>query len=112
MSKWFQNILDMHQLTKIEKIKRYWNNSEQIAKNKKIGFIIRGNLTWESDKEDWVESSDGLRIKSNLFDPRGKHYNENPLRSYLQFYMNSYEIWGTLTILTLTQIMLRKPNQL
>ena len=34
---WFQKSLEMHRLTKVNAVKRYWESSKQIAETKQIG---------------------------------------------------------------------------
>ena len=92
-----RHIMSMRQLTSVELVNTYWQQARQIAKTGRLGFIIRGNISWKSKQQDGIISDD-LWLKTNRFDPIGKHYATNSLRTYLQWYRNSYEVWGTLEI--------------
>jgi len=98
LSKFMKNIISMRRLTNVQLINTYWRQAHQIAKTGRLGFIIQGNLQWESEKPVGVKDNDGLWLKSNRYNPIGKHIAEEPVRTYLQWYMNLYEIWGTIDI--------------
>lgn len=95
--KLFRHIMNMRQLTNVELVNTYWEHAHEINKTGRLAFIIRGNVSWESEYSEGV-SSNNLWLKSNRYEPRGKHIAEEPVRTYLQWYMNTYEIWGTLAI--------------
>lgn len=86
-----RHIMSMKHLTGIELVNTYWLQAPQIADTGRLGFIIRGNISWESKQQDGI-FSDGLWMKTNRFDPIGKHIATNSLRTHLQWYMNLYEI--------------------
>lgn len=90
--------MSMRQLTNVELVNTYWQQAHQIARTGRLGFIIRGNLSWESKHPQGLSSSSNIWLKSNRYEPIGKHIAEEPVRTYLQWYMNIYEIWGTLAI--------------
>jgi len=96
--KFIHHTMSMRQLTNVELVNTYWQQAHQIARTGRLGFIIRGNLSWESKHPQGVSSSIGIWLKSNRYEPVGKHIAEEPVRTYLQWYMNIYEIWGTLAI--------------
>ena len=97
LGEFMRHIMSMKQLTSVELVNTYWQQACQIAETGRLGFIIRGNMSWESKQQDGIISDD-LWLKTNRFDPIGKHYATNSLRTYLQWYRNSYEVWGTLKI--------------
>ena len=78
-----RHIMSMRQLTSVELVNTYWQQARQIAKTGRLGFIIRGNISWKSKQQDGIISDD-LWLKTNMFDPIGKHYATNSLRTYLQ----------------------------
>jgi len=88
----------MRQLTNVELVNIYWQQAHQIAKTGRLGFIIRGNLSWESKQPEGITGSNDIWLKSNKYEPAGKHIAEEPVRTYLQWYMNTYEIWGTIAV--------------
>ncbi len=92
-----RHIMSMKRLTSIELVNTYWQQAHQIADTGRLGFIIRGNLSWDSKQQEGIFSDD-LWMKTNRFDPVGKHIATNPLRTHLQWRMNLYEIWGTLNL--------------
>jgi len=96
--KFIHHTMSMRQLTNVELVNTYWQQAHQIARTDRLGFIIRGNLSWESKHPQGVSGSIGIWLKSNRYEPVGKHIAEEPVRTYLQWYMNIYEIWGTLAI--------------
>jgi len=55
-------------------------------------------VSWESERPGGVTGRNGLWLMSNRYEPIGEHVAEEPVRTYLQWYMNTYEIWGTMTI--------------
>lgn len=96
--KFIHHTMSMRKLTNVELFNTYWRQAHQIARTGRLGFIIRGNLSWESKHPQGVSGSIGIWLKSNRYEPVGKHIAEEPVRTYLQWYMNIYEIWGTLAI--------------
>lgn len=98
LEKFMHHIMKMRRLTKIELVNTYWQYAYEIAKTGRLAFIIRGNVSWESEQPDGVTSSNGLWLKSNRYEPVGKHIAEEPVRTYLQWDRNIYEIWGTIAI--------------
>jgi len=97
LEKFMRQIFEMRRLTNVEVINTYWQQAGQIASIGKLGFIIRGNVSWEPTLPDGI-SRDDLWLRSNSYDPIGKHISERPVQTYLQWYLNLYEIWGTIKI--------------
>ena len=97
-TKFIRHNMSMRQLTKVELVNTYWNHAHEIAEMGKLAFIIRGNAAWESERPEGVDDGKGLWLKSNRYEPIGRHFAEESVRTYLQWYMNIYEIWGTITI--------------
>lgn len=97
-TKFFRHIMSMRQLTKIELVNTYWQQAHEIAETGRLAFIIRGNAAWESECPEGVNDGKGLWLKSNRYEPAGKHIAEEPVRTYLQWDMNIYEIWGTIAM--------------
>lgn len=97
LEQFMRHTMSMKHLTSVELVNTYWQQAHQIADTGRLGFIIRGNMSWESRQQDGIFSN-GLWLKTNRFDPIGKHIATNSLRTYLQWYMNLYETWGTLKI--------------
>ncbi len=97
LEQFMHHTMSMKHLTSVELVNTYWQQAHQIADTGRLGFIIRGNMSWESRQQDGIFSN-GLWLKTNRFDPIGKHIATNSLRTYLQWYMNLYETWGTLKI--------------
>lgn len=97
LEKFMRHIFEMRQLTNVEVINTYWQQADQIATTGKLGFIIRGNVSWEPSLVEGI-SRDDIWLKSNRYDPIGKHISERPVQTYLQWYLNLYEIWGTINI--------------
>lgn len=95
LSRFMQHIVKMRRFTKVELVNMYWEVAANIARTGRLAFIIRGNLQWESEREEGISCEHGLWLKSNRYDSEGKHISEEPVRRYLQWYMNTYEIWGT-----------------
>ncbi len=98
LARFMHHVRSMRQLTNVELVNTYWQQAHQIAKTGRLGFIISGNLSWESKNSQGVSGSSNIWLKSNRNEPAGKHIAEEPVRTYLQWYMNIYEIWGTLAI--------------
>lgn len=46
LEKFMRHIFEMRQLTNVEVINTYWQQADQIATTGKLGFIIRGNVSW------------------------------------------------------------------
>lgn len=97
LEQFMRHVISMRRLTTVELVNTYWQQANHIADTGRLGFIIRGNVSWESDQPDGIFSN-ALWLKTNRFDPIGKHIATEPLRTYLQWYMNLYEIWGTMNI--------------
>jgi hypothetical protein len=109
LEQFMRHTMSMKYLTSVELVNTYWQQAHQIANTGRLGFIIRGNMSWESKQQDGIFSN-GLWLKTNKFDPIGKHIATNSLRTYLQWYMNLYEIWGTLKIdIDLNDAQVSKP---
>ena len=98
LTKFMRHMMKMRRLTKVELINTYWQHALKIGETGRLAFIIRGNVSWESERSDGVMGSNGLWLKSNRYEPIGKHIAEEPVRTYLQWYMNIYEIWGTIAV--------------
>ena len=96
--KFVRHTMSMMHLTEVELVNTYWQQAHEIAKMGKLAFIIRGNAAWESERPEGVDDGKGLWLKSNRYEPVGKPIAEEPVRTYLQWYMNIYEIWGTTNI--------------
>jgi len=95
--KYIRHTTSMSQLTNVELVNTYWGHAHEIAEKSRLAFVIRGNVEWESEQPEGVNSND-LWLKSNRYEPVGKHLFEEPVRTYLQWYMNIFEIWGTIAI--------------
>jgi len=98
LPEFMHHVMSMRQLTKVELINTYWRNAHKISDTGRLAFIVRGNLSWKSERPEGVTGSNGLWLKSNRYEPLGKHIAEEPVRTYLQMYMNIYEIWATIMI--------------
>lgn len=95
--KYIRHTISMSQLTNVELVNIYWGHAHEIAEKSRLAFVIRGNVEWESEQPEGVSSND-FWLKSNRYEPVGKHLFEEPVRTYLQWYMNIFEIWGTIAI--------------
>ena len=98
LTRFMHHMMKMRQLTKVELINTYWQHALKIGDTGRLAFIIRGNMSWESERPDGVMGGKGVWLKSNRYEPEGKHVAEEPVRTYLQWYMNIYEIWGTIAV--------------
>lgn len=98
LSKFVHHTMSMRRITKVELINTYWTHAHEIVDTGRLAFIVRGNLSWKSERRKGVKGINGLWLKSNRYEPAGKHIAEKPVRTYLQLYMNIYEIWGTMDI--------------
>ncbi|NQT81351.1 MAG: hypothetical protein HQ555_13280 [Candidatus Aminicenantes bacterium] len=95
---YMRHTMEMRRLTNSEVINKYWNHAHSIHSIKRIAFTLNGNLQWHSDNEEGIEYNNSLWLKSNYYNPIGKHLAIEQVRNYLQMHMNSYEIWGTFPI--------------
>lgn len=95
--KFIRHTMSMSKLTNVELFNIYWGHAHEIAEKSRLAFVIRGNVEWESEQPVGVSSND-IWLKSNRYEPVGKHIGEEPVRTYLQWYMNIFEIWGTIAI--------------
>ena len=92
-----RRIMSMRKITQEELINTYWQIAPKIAETGKLGFVVRGNINWESDSKEGIYNG-ALWLKSHSHDIIGRHISEEPVRSYLQMYLNLYEIWGTFQV--------------
>jgi len=81
-------------LSKDENIQRYLEFIEELEAQRRLAFVMQGNVQWKAKKADGI-SGHGIWLRSNLYDPVGKHIMDNPVKSYLQMHQNTYEIGGT-----------------
>ena len=81
-------------LSKDENIQRYLEFIEELEAQRRLAFVMQGNVQWKAKKADGI-SAHGIWLRSNLYDPVGKHIMDNPVKSYLQMHQNTYEIGGT-----------------
>jgi len=88
----------MMNLTKNEIVNIYWTHADEIAREQKLTFIIRGNLPWKSEYPNGINITENLLLKSNFYESEGKSIFNEPVRRYLQFYMNLFEIWGIINV--------------
>ena len=110
LSKFVHHTMSMRRITNVELINTYWTHAPEIVDTGRLAFIVRGNLSWKSERRKGVKGSNGLWLKSNRYEPAGKHIAEKPVRTYLQWYMNIYEIWGTMDIsIDLSDASVSKP---
>lgn len=93
LAEFAQKMLSMRKITMNNLINTYWLFENEINESNQMGFVIHGNIQWKSTR-DWVDCPDGMLLKSNMYDPSGKHILDSPVRNYLQSNMNIYEIWG------------------
>ena len=85
----------MYRLTRNEIINTYWQHLEEVAANGFVPFILRGSLCWESPENKRVESETGsVWLQSEYYNPIGKPITDEPVKVYLQWYLNLYQIWG------------------
>jgi len=98
LKEYMRHTMEMRRLTASEVINKYWNHAHSIQSMKRMAFTLHGNLQWHSDQEEGIEYKNSLWLKSNYYNPVGKHLAIEQVRNYLQMYMNSYEIWGTFPI--------------
>lgn len=93
LAEFAQKMLSMRKITMNNLINTYWLFENEINESNQMGFVIHGNIQWKSTS-DWIDCPDGMSLKSNIYDPIGKHILENSVKNYLQGNMNIYEIWG------------------
>lgn len=98
LADFMRHIMAMRNLTDVEPVNTYWQYAQQIARVGRLGFIIRGNLSWESNNQQGITGFNNIWLRSHRYEPVGKHIAEEPVRTYLQWYMNTYEIWGTIAV--------------
>ena len=94
---YMRRIMSMRKITQEELINIYWQIAPKIAETGKLGFVVRGNINWESDSKEGIYNG-ALWLKSHSYDEIWRHISEEPVRSYLQMYLNLYEIWGTFQV--------------
>lgn len=87
--KFIRHTKSMSQLTNVELVNIYWGHAHEIAEKSRLAFVIRGNVEWESEQPEGVSSND-LWLKSNRYEPVGKNIFEEPVRTYLQWYMKIF----------------------
>ena len=87
----------IRQLSSDEIVQQYLNFINEISSNKKLPFLLEGNVQWKSDNSEGI-TRDEIWLKSKLYNPVGKHILENPVTNFLQTHMNHYEIVGTFDI--------------
>lgn len=92
-----ERTIRIQQLTEAEIVQECLRLLPYVSKTSKLPFIIQGNLQWESQNENGIYSN-GIWLKSNLYDPVGKNIFDNPVKNYLQMYLNTYEIGGAIDI--------------
>lgn len=89
----------MYRLTRNQVVNTYWQHLAEVIDNGFIAFMLRGAVSWESESGERIGSSDGaVWLKSDLYDPVGKHLAAQPVRLFLQFQMNIHDIWGGLKV--------------
>lgn len=95
LEEYMRRILKMRRLTKDHVVNTYWQQIQEIVENGFVAFILRGALCWKSPEGKRVESPTGhVWLKSNHYDPIGKPIKAEQVKTYLQWYLNLYEIWG------------------
>lgn len=99
LNNYMRHVWSMRQITNAEIVNTYWGQASAIAKTGKLAFVLQGNVSWESQEAQGVTDRSGsIWLKSNRYEPIGKHFAEEPVRTYLQWYMATYEIWGTVAV--------------
>ncbi len=95
--KFIERTIRIHQLTEDEIAQKYLELLFHFPETNKLPFIIQGNLQCKSQNKDGVYSN-GIWLKSNLYDPEGKNIFDEPVKNYLQMYLNTYKIEGAIDI--------------
>ena len=67
-----ERTIRIQQLTEAEIVQECLRLLPYVSKISKLPFIIQGNLQWESQNENGIYSN-GIWLKSNLYDPVGKN---------------------------------------
>lgn len=89
----------MYRITSNHVVNTYWQHLSEVVDNGFIAFMLRGAVSWESESRERLESHDGaVWLKSDLYNPEGKHLAAQPVRLFLQWRMNIYDIWGGLKV--------------
>lgn len=102
--KFIRHTMSMRQMTSVELVNTYWQQAHQIAKTGRLGFIIRGNLSWESEQPCGITGSNDIWLKPNIYNlfkegrVIGRESFYESILYYTQRYWNIYETWGTLAI--------------
>ena len=94
LQEYAKRVMEIHNLSKDENIRRYIEFIEELEAQRRLAFVMQGNVQWKARKADGI-SAHGIWLRSNLYDPVGKHIMDNPVKSYLQMHQNTYEIGGT-----------------
>jgi len=94
LQEYTKRVMQIHKLSKDENIRKYLELTEELKAQKRLAFVMQGNVQWKAKKADGI-SAHGIWLKSNLYDPIGKYIMDNPVKNYLQMYQNTYEIGGT-----------------
>lgn len=89
-----KRMIQIYNLSKNENIREYLKLIEELKAQRRLAFVMQGNVQWKAKKADGI-SAHGIWLRSNLYDPIGKHIMDNPVKNYLQTYQNTYEICGT-----------------
>jgi len=93
LAEFAKHTFSMRKITRNHLINSYWALANEINGSNQMSFILQGNIQWKSSS-DWITCPDGMSLKSNRYDPIGKHILENKVQQFLQRNMNIYEIWG------------------
>lgn len=93
LEEFWKHTQSMRNLTKNEIVNMLWLNVNDIVREKKLPFIISGNLPWKSECPHGVNITDKIILKSNFYEGEGKSIFNEPVRRYLQREMNLFEIW-------------------
>ncbi len=81
-------------LNKSEVINQYSFRIDEINKTGKLAFILKGNLAWDSAKEEGFEI-DNIWLQSKYIKLKeGMRFDELPINFKYQTDFNLYEIWG------------------
>lgn len=94
LQEYAKRMMQIRNLSKDENIRKYLEFIEELEAQRRLAFVMQGNVQWKAKKADGI-SAHGIWLRSNLYDPVGKHIMDNPVKSYLQMHQNTYEIGGT-----------------
>ncbi|GAF98567.1 unnamed protein product, partial [marine sediment metagenome] len=67
LEEFWKHTQSMRNLTKNEIVNMYWTNINDIAREKKLPFIIRDNLQWKSEYPNGVNITENILLKSNFY---------------------------------------------